>query len=103
MFVHPHDNIQTLVDARLLTRGGFFDTHFRHTGFDGLGHSSQRLHFLDDLPRLLDDTAREGFDIVRTPKGIHHMTDLGFLLNDNLGVSGYSGRKIGWQTHGFIK
>jgi hypothetical protein len=55
------------------------------------------------LRLLRDDAVGQGFDVVGAAQRIHHMADLGFFLDDDLGVAGDPGRKVGGQAHGLVK
>jgi hypothetical protein len=80
-----------------------FDAHLGHAGFDGLGHAAQLFHLVDDLAGLFDDAVGEGLDVVGPAQGIDHVADLGFFLDDQLGVAGDAGGKVGGQADGLVE
>ena len=55
------------------------------------------------LRASLDDAVGQGLNIIGSAQGIDHVADLGFFLDDDLGVAGDPGRKIGGQPHGLVK
>src|SRR5690606_42110230 len=67
--------------------------YFGHAGFNGFCHAAQLFNLIDDLPGFPDNICRKRFNIVRTAEGIDDMTDLRFLLNNDLRVAGNLGGK----------
>ena len=83
--------------------GGFFNPHFGHTGFNGFCHAAQLFNLINDLPGFPDNRCRKRFNIVRTAEGIDDMTDLRFLLNNDLRVAGNPGGQRRGKADSFIK
>src|SRR5690554_4926292 len=101
--VGTHDNLLATVDLRLSTGSRLFDTHFGQTGLYGLGHSTHFFHFLNQSPGLIGQFLGQRLHIIRAGPGINSLTNLGFLLNVNLGITGNTRREIGRQSNRLIE
>ena len=87
VFVYADDLLDARVDAGLLAGCRLLDTHLRNTGFDGFGHTSQFLDFLNVFPSLVDEFVRQGFHIVRTSPRVNVLAHLGLVLDVYLRVT----------------
>jgi hypothetical protein len=45
----------------------------------------------------------QGLDIIAAGQWVGHMGDAGFFLQDQLGVAGDTGGKLGWQGHRLVQ
>ena len=87
----------------MLARGCLLDTHLRNAGFDGFGHTSQFLDFLNQVPCLVYDLVGEALHVVRTGPGIDLAADIGLFLDVDLCVTCDAGRKVGRQRDRFVE
>ena len=91
------------VNAGLPSGGRLFDTHLWQTCLNGPGHASQLLYLLNMGPPLANKTVGEVLHVIRTSPGIDYLADACFILDVELGVPRYAGRKVGRQGDGFVK
>ena len=91
------------VDAGLSARGGFLNTHLRHTGFDGFRHTAELLNLLDVLPSLVRKLVGEALNIVRTGPRVNMFAYLCLVLDVNLRVAGDARREVGRQGDGLVE
>ena len=103
IFIHADNHLLTRVDAGLCASRSFFDTHLGHSGFDGLGHTAERLNFLDVFPSLVGNLLREFLHIVRTGPRVDFAAYLSFILNEDLGIAGNTSREVGRQGDSLVK
>jgi hypothetical protein len=86
-----------------LRRGGLLDAQLRQAVLDGLGHAAERLHLLDQLPRLVGEVLRQRLDIVGAAERIDDIGDAGLVFEDQLGVAGDAGGEIRRQRHRLVE
>jgi len=103
VLVHPDDHVLAGVDPGLLVGGTGFHLHLGPAGFHGLGHAAHGFNFLDGGPGLVGHVLGQFFHHVGTSPGVHHIGDVGFFLDDQLGVPGDAGRKLRGQGDGLIQ
>ncbi len=87
VFIHANDHILARVDARLLFSGAFFDLQFRPAVLDRLRHAAHLFDFFDNPPCLIRNVLGELFHHVAAGPGVDHVGDVGFFLDDELGVA----------------
>ena len=103
VLVDADDGLFTAVDACLALYRRFFDTHLRKAAFHRPRHAAHFLDFVDQSACFLCQLIGQAFHIVRTGQRIHDSCDAGFLLQDELGVAGDAGRKLGGQRERLIE
>ena len=64
VFIHADDNIFTAVEPRLLARRGFLDALLGNTGFDGLDHAANFVHFGDEFFGMLHQAGGQRLNII---------------------------------------
>jgi hypothetical protein len=60
-------------------------------------------HLLDQHPGLFGKLMGETFDVVGAGQWIDNFGNAGFVLEDQAACCGRCGRKIRWQSNGFIE
>ena len=103
VLVDADDHVLAAVDARLLARGRFLDTHLGHPGLDGACHAALLLDFADQLPGAVGDLLRQRLHQVGAAPGIDRVGDAGFLLDDQLRVARDAGRELRRQRDGLVE
>ena len=88
VFVDAHNDILAAVNARLLFSCSRFNLEFGPAGIDRFGHAAHGFHFFNDGPRGISHVLREFFHHVAARPRVNHVGDVGFFLNDELGVAG---------------
>ena len=103
VFVHANDHILTRVNPRLFLCGGGFDFEFGPTAVNRFGHAAHGFHFFNDGPGFVRHFLGERLHHVATSPGVDDVGDVGFFLDDELGVAGNARRKLGGQCDRLIK
>ena len=91
VLVDTDNRLGTRVDTGLCTGGSLFDTHLGQTGLNSLGHTTQLLYLLDMLPGLMHQLVCQSLYIIATCPWVDLLTDLRFVLDIDLGVTGDTG------------
>ena len=103
ILIDPYDDVLTTIHTRLSACGRFFDSAFGQTRFHSLGHAACRLHLIDELGRLLNETRRQRFQVVGTRQRIDDIRNIRLLAKDQLRVASHSRGKLGWQTESLVE
>ena len=103
VFVNADNGLTTRVDTSLSTSSCFFNTHFWHTSFNSLSHTTELFDFFDVCPCLVHEFIGEFFYIVRTSPWVDGLGDECFLLDKDLGVTSNTSREVGWKCDSLIK
>ena len=103
VLVDANDHVLAAVDAGLLFRRCRFNLELGPATVDGLGHAAHGVDFLDDGPGGVGHVLGQLFHHVAAGPGVDHVGDVGFFLDDELGVARNAGAELGGQRNGFVK
>ena len=101
--IDPNDGVDSGINACLLSGCCLLDSSFGQGIFEGFGHPTGLLNFLDSIQGLAYQGLGPLFQQKRSSKRIHPRAEPAIALKVQLGVTGNAGRIIGWQGQGFVQ
>ena len=103
VFVDADDDVFAAVNARLFFSGGGFDLQLGPATVHGLDHAAHGVDFFDDFPGGVRHVLRQLFHHVAASPRVDHAGDVGFFLDDELGVARNARAELGGQRDGLVK
>ena len=103
VLVDAHDHVFAAIDAGLFLRCSSFNLELGPAAVHGLGHAAHGLDFFDERPGRIGHVLRQCLHHVAASPGVDHVGNVGFFLDDELGVARDARRKFGGQRNRFVK
>ena len=103
VFIDADNDIGTRINFGLLFSGSGLDFQLSPAAFNRFGHAAHRIDFEHNLPRFIGHLLRQVFHHEGAGPGIDHARNVGFFLQNELGVARNSARDFRRQGNGFIK